>query len=411
MSLLTDSTQTPFLQSTNINPVAAAASLVPELRLRHEQTERLGRLPERTISDLESARLFELLVPNIYGGQQTSLNTYMDTVVQLGRGDGSTAWTVGLLSSALWQVTISFPKQVIDEIYASGEKVRIAGSLSPRSVKTRHVEGGVVIEDGVWGFNSGVHHAHFSNLAIPVLDREGRPIDRATVLIPTSQVVVLDDWDTIGLRGTGSASVTVKDVFVPNERIALLSAALREDYGATHLRHEPLYRHPAIPMLATNLVFPALGMARAALELFLEKAPSRGIAFTIYQQQDEATVTHLQAAEASSKIDAAELMLKRSIYELETSAAEENPMSLEQRARIWRNAGFASRLIWEAVDLLAGASGGSFAQVRNPMNRLWRDVRIAGMHGGISTSTTMELFGRVLFSKPSISPLLQQTQQ
>jgi hypothetical protein len=57
MSVLTDSTQTPFLQSTNINPVAAAALLVPELRLRHEQTERLGRLPERTISDLENARL------------------------------------------------------------------------------------------------------------------------------------------------------------------------------------------------------------------------------------------------------------------------------------------------------------------------------------------------------------------
>jgi 3-hydroxy-9,10-secoandrosta-1,3,5(10)-triene-9,17-dione monooxygenase len=110
--------------------------------------------------------------------------------------------------------------------------------------------------------------------------------------------------------------------------------------------------------------------------------------------------------EASAKIDAAELTLRRSVDELEASAASSTPMTVAQRARIRRDAGAASRLIWEAVDLLAGASGGSFAYAGNSMNRLWRDVRVTGMHGGIYTGATMELFGRILCGKEPNTSLL-----
>jgi 3-hydroxy-9,10-secoandrosta-1,3,5(10)-triene-9,17-dione monooxygenase len=161
-----------------------------------------------------------------------------------------------------------------------------------------------------------------------------------------------------------------------------------------------------VPFLATKLVFPALGIAKAALELFLEKAPHRSIAYTWYEKQDEAAITHLQAGEASAKIDAAELMLRRSVDVLEAGAASGTRMALEQRARIRRDAGAASQLIWEAMDLLAEASGGSFVYAKNPMNRLWRDVRVAGIHGGINTSTNMELFGRILCAKEPNTSLL-----
>lgn len=161
-----------------------------------------------------------------------------------------------------------------------------------------------------------------------------------------------------------------------------------------------------IPFFATNIVFPILGIAKAALELFLEKALHRRIAYTWYEKQDEAAITHLQAGEASAKIDAAELILRRSLDVLEADAASGTRMALEQRARIRRDAGAASQFIWEAVDLLAGASGGSFVYAKNPMNRLWRDVRVAGMHGGLNASANMELFGRILCKKEPNTPLL-----
>jgi 3-hydroxy-9,10-secoandrosta-1,3,5(10)-triene-9,17-dione monooxygenase len=391
--------------TTDINLVAAATSLIPTLRSRSSETDALARLPDATIADLEKAHLFDMLVPKMYGGLQCSLRTFMDVVVELGRGDGSAAWAVALLSASTWMAATLYPKHVVDEIFSGGNFLT-AGVLAPRKVKTKRVDGGVLIEEGSWSFNSGVYHAQWDILGIPIFDESGQFIDSGSAVIPISQVTLLHDWDTIGLRGSGSTSVAVKDVFVPNERIALLSKTLQEDYASTHLRDEPLYRLALVTFLATKLVFPALGMAKAALELFLEKAPHRSIAYTWYEKQDEAAITHLQAGEASAKIDAAELMLRRSVDVLEASAAKDTRMALEQRARIRRDAGAASQLIWEATDLLAGASGGSFAYAKNPMNRLWRDVRVAGMHGGLSASTNMELFGRILCEKQPNTSLL-----
>jgi 3-hydroxy-9,10-secoandrosta-1,3,5(10)-triene-9,17-dione monooxygenase len=397
--------QSRVVAPTDIDLVTAATALIPTLRSRSSETDALARLPEATIADLEKAHLFDMLVPKMYSGLQCSPRNFMDVVVELGRGDGSAAWAFAIVSASTWMAATLYPKHVVDEVF-SGGKFRTAGVLAPHKVKAKRVDGGVLIEEGSWSFNSGVYHAQWDILGIPILDESGQFIDSGSALIPISQVKLLHDWDTIGLRGSGSTSVAVKDVFVPNERIALLSKTLQEDYASTHLRNEPLYRLALVPFLATNLVFPVLGIAKAALELFLEKAPHRGIAYTWYEKQDEAAITHLQVGEASAKIDAAELILRRSFEVLEASATSGTRMALKQRARIRRDAGAASQLIWEAMDLLAGASGGSFAYTKNPMNRLWRDARVAVMHGGINASTNMELFGRILCKKEPNTSLL-----
>ena len=389
-----------------LNPVVAAASLIPALRSRGAETDRIAKLPDATIADLEEARLFDMMVPRIYGGLQGSLRTHMDAVVELGQGDGSAAWTVGLRAVSTWMLMTFYPKHVVDKVFDASGKFPVASVIAPRKAKTRPVDGGVLIEDGLWSFNSGIHHAQWDLLGIPIHDDAGQIVDRGVALVPTSEITLLNDWNTIGLRGSGSNSVTAKDVFVPNERIASLGKALREDYACTHLRGEPLYNMAMLPLFATNLVFPALGMGKAALELFIEGAAKRGIAYTFYEKQDQAAVTHLQLGEASSKIDAAELILRRSLDAIETCAASGVSMVREQRARIWRDAGFASQLIWEAVNLLAGASGSSLADIGNPMSRLWLDLRVASLHGGICTSATMEFFGRILSGNEPNTPLL-----
>jgi 3-hydroxy-9,10-secoandrosta-1,3,5(10)-triene-9,17-dione monooxygenase len=83
-------------------------------------------------------------------------------------------------------------------------------------------------------------------------------------------------------------------------------------------------------------------MTKAAFELFLEKVPYRSISYTSYEKQDEAAITHLQVGEVSAKIDAAELMLRRSVDEIEANAVSSTLMTVEQRARIRRDAGAAS---------------------------------------------------------------------
>jgi 3-hydroxy-9,10-secoandrosta-1,3,5(10)-triene-9,17-dione monooxygenase len=386
--------------------VKAAAALVPTLRSRAAETDTLSKLPDTTLADFEQAQLFEMAVPQLYGGLQSSLETSLDVLIEIGRGDGAAAWTLGMMSTATWMAAALYPKHVTDQVFAKGGDFRTASSLALRTAHTKRSAGGYVIEDGLWMYGTGVYHSYWMHLAIPVVDDAGRPAGLGLALVPTSDVITLDDWDAIGLRGSGSTSVAVKDLFVPDERVSLMSRNLRDDYTSTHLRNERIYTMPLIPLLATRLVCPMLGMARAALELFMAGIDTRGIAYLTYQKQSDASVTHLRIGEASAKLDAAESIIRHSIWSLEASACDHERMALEQRARIWRDAGFASRLIWEAVDRLAGASGTAFINRHAPMSRVWHDVRVANMHGGIHIDTCLELYGRVAAGKAPNTLLL-----
>src|SRR5260370_32801440 len=273
-----------------------------------------------------------------------------------------------------------YPKHVTDQVFAIGGKFRTASALAPRRAKTRRVAGGYVILDGLWMYNSGVYHAHWNQLGIPLVDDSGHPIGLGAALIPTTDVTFLNDWDAIGLRGSGSRSVTVKDVFVPDERIALSSRNLQDDYASAHLRDVPAYRMPMVALLPVRLICSIIGMARAALEIFMDKIGARGIAFTTYDKQDEAAITHLQIGEASAKIDAAQSIVRQSIRTLDEGASSGVRLTSRQRAQIWRDCGFSSKLLWEAVDMLAGPSGTEFINRGAPINPVWHHLPLPSIH-------------------------------
>ena len=121
----------------------------------------------------------------------------MDVVVELGRGDGSAAWALTIVSVGIWMAATLYPKHVVDEVF-SGGNFRTASVLAPHKVKTKRVDGGVLIEEGSWSFNSGVYRAQWDILSIPIFDESGQFIDSGSALIPISQVTLLHDWDTIG---------------------------------------------------------------------------------------------------------------------------------------------------------------------------------------------------------------------
>lgn len=386
--------------------ITRATGLVQTLRSRTREVDQLARLPDATVADLDAIGAFDLMIPRQHGGQQTSIRTYMEVVSEIGRGDGSAGWACALINICNWMLATLYPQSVSDPIFASGAKVRTSGVLSPRVAKVKRQPGGILIEEGLWGFNSGVYHAQWDLLGIPIVNEAGETVDQGLALIPIEEVTLLHDWDTIALRGSGSTSVSVKNLFVPDERIASVSKAIVGDYASTHLQGEALYRGAFIPLLAIILIFPALGVAKAALETFLAKLPGRGIQYTWYNQQDEAAVTHLQLGEASAKLDAARLVVERCVDEIDAHATSGVEMDVLTRARIRRDTGYASQLIWEGVDILATASGGSLAGTGNPFNRLWRDARIANLHGVVCTSTNLELFGRILCGKEANTPLV-----
>src|SRR5260370_33664363 len=157
-------------------------------------------------------------------------------------------------------------------------------------------------------------------LGFPARDDAGVLQQLAFAVLPIADVRILDDWDTIGVRGSGSSSVAVRDVFVPDIRVTRADSAQPGKYKSTQLEHEWLYRAAFVPLGQIIIEFPALGAGLGALDTFMSQLPRRAITYSPYSKQGEAPVTHLQLGEASAKIDAARLIIANAADEVERQA-------------------------------------------------------------------------------------------
>jgi alkylation response protein AidB-like acyl-CoA dehydrogenase len=385
--------------------VKRASSFVPQLRAQGKEIDDTRRIPEGTIEALSEEGLFKLTVPKKFGGHQVNLRTFIDVNSEIARGNGSAGWVTTLTNVCNWMVATLFPEEVQKEVFGDGE-ARTCGVLDPRKCEVRRVEGGYIIEHGMWGFGSGSLHANWAALGIPIVDENGNIIDQGLALFPMKDVQIKDDWYTTGLRGSGSNSLEIRDVFVPETRVASVSKAIAGEYQSGNSKDEALYQSAFVPVLALVLLSPPLGLARAALEIFLEKLPNRKIQYTWHTAQAEATVTHLKVAEAAMKIDSAALHIYRAADDIDRWAASGEYMDFHTRARVRMDSGHAVRLCWEAIDILASESGGSLIAENNHLSQIVRDIRAATNHGVIVPSTNLELYGRILCGQEPNTPLV-----
>ena len=224
-------------------------------------------------------------------------------------------------------------------------------------------------------------------------DDDGQPTGPGLALVPMSDVKLLNDWDTSGIRGSGSTNVTMENVFIPDERIVPLVAVIEGTQPRTY--DGPAPNIAFMPAMANILTYPIIGAALHMVEQFLEALPKRDIKLTMYTKASEAPVTHLQIGEATAKIDAAKLVIENAVREMDEWSHKSEYMPQLNRAKIARDTAYAERLVWEGVDLLASASGGSFSWLSNIGNRLWQDVKVGTMHPLVSLSSNYELYGRM----------------
>lgn len=366
---------------------------VPTLRARRGEIEALARMPDDVLKDFEEAGVYSMMVPRAYGGMEANFSYYLDVVRELGRGDAGIAWAVSLVNVCNWVISTVFPMHVVDKVFANPH-ARAAGMFDCRGVQARKVDGGIHIDKGMWFFNSGCPQADWDLLAVPSFDDAGTVVGMSMALIPMEHVTILGDWDTSGLRGSGSNNVTVENLFVPQDYLVDMKACAE----GTMTRPFPegdLWYSAFSPATVVILAFPLLGAARHMLEEFLKLIPTRGIRLTKYEKQSEAAVMHHTVGQASAKIDAAQLLMEAACRKIDEYAARHEDMPLEERARIIRDCAYADRLVWEGVDMLAGATSGSFARRTYTMNGIWQDVRVGTMHPYISYFSNLEMYGRL----------------
>ncbi|MFE5916684.1 flavin-dependent monooxygenase [Streptomyces sp. NPDC056468] len=383
-----------------VNRVRALRPLVREHALRAEQERQVT--PE-VAAALTDAGIHRMNVPRRYGGYQSRLHTQVDAVAEIASACGSTAFKT-VIQAGCSYIAALFPDEAQDEIFTNPD-AKVGGTLVPDATAVRS-DGGYVV-NGTSGFATGCHDADWHLLTVRVESESGEgPPELLWTAVPMAELEILDDWYVSGLAGTGSDSVVARDVFVPAHRVLPVGPLLAGEIGSKTNADDPFYRMPVLLLFCVWTAPNALGLARSALAEFTERSRRRGITYTLHQRQNEATVTHLQAAEAAMKISCAELLTAEFVAFIELRARSGEPYTPEERARIRAQSGYVARLCKEAVDLLGSAAGASSLHRDVPIQRAVRDLHALSLHSFVNPATNLEIYGRVLSGVDPGTPFL-----
>ena len=311
-------TRTPIEERVN--------GLLPAIAERAEETESERRVPAKNIAELTEAGVFRLWVPKRYGGEESAVLPGYAAIEGLGRSCPSTAWVTSLLAVHSWLVAM-FDERVQDEVWGDSPDTLVASSLAP-SGEARHVEGGFVL-NGSWPFSSGIDHCSWTVPSALVPDSDpDQPKVGHLFLVPASDYSIVDDWHVSGLRGTGSKSFVLDEVFVPEYRGQASQLTFGGELAAgRRVNTGPLYNWAWGPLFTYVFVPPAIGAAVEAVERFRtymvsRRAPFTGAAFS------EKSPSWLRLSHAAAEVDAARLTC---IATLERSTNARLPASRSRR--------------------------------------------------------------------------------
>ena len=287
-----------------------------------------------------------------------------------------------------WLVS-GFPDETQEEIFSTRDP-RVSGVFSPTGQAVRK-NGGFVV-GGRWGYNTGGHGAEWTVLNA-VLTENGAATVPHCCIVRSRELERLDDWHASGMAATGSSTVIAKDIFVPAHRALPLPELVEGRYPERQNSSNAYYNYPLAAVLTANAGGTPLGIARGALELFLERLPGRQITYTTYASKIEAPVTHLQVGEAALAIHSSDAHMRLACALLDGAAGA--PSKLD-RVKIRAHVGAATGYAREAVDGLFHASGASAIQSNVPMQSFQRDMQALANHAIMHPQTNVELYGRVL---------------
>ncbi|CAN5757322.1 acyl-CoA dehydrogenase family protein [soil metagenome] len=381
-----------------------ARGLVPAIAARAAECEKLRRLPDDTERDLHRTGLFRMVQPARVGGADLDVGILVDTCAEIAKVCPSTAWNLGNLSSHHWMLGY-FEPQVQDELWDASPDVLIATSLAFPCGRGRKVEGGYDLS-GRWPLSSGVDNSDWNMLAFMVREREdGPPVDQRFALVHRSQYEIIDTWHAVGLAGTGSKDVAVKGLFVPDYRTVTAWAMNGKAHPGSTASDSALLRLPMLALGPYVLSGVMLGCAKGAYDTVVGVARKRN-ATTTGQPVAASQSVQIKVAEASARIDTAEIIMRRACAHAMAEAHARREPSHEDKLRYRRDAFFSVRLCLEAVDILMGVAGSSGLYLGGSMQRLFRDAHAANAHVMFSPDIQGALFGQHALGMAGPPPLL-----
>jgi 3-hydroxy-9,10-secoandrosta-1,3,5(10)-triene-9,17-dione monooxygenase len=382
-------TTPPAIPASYDEAMERARALKPKLRERVQDTERLRHLLPETVADLLQNGLYGLMTPKRFGGSELGPETMIDVTIQLASACPSTGWVHMLWTAHMWMLA-EFPLESQAELWSNPNS--LASSVVNTLGDVVPVEGGFHWT-GRGFFSSGVDHCNWLTALAPI-KREGveGPPELRWLLIPREDFVIVDDWYTVGLKGTGSKTIEVNDIFIPEYR-TMAARDVEEGRAPGHLVHSnPMYGAISWANFTAAMAAPALGVARGFLAAYENRLCGKS------SNVDDGLVVNMSRyAQASAMVDAAHALTLQNAERYARLPAKE--VGRDVRARCRRDQAFTAQSSRKAVNMLYEECGGGGLYESSDLQRLWRDTNAAAAHHGLtadwisvgSTKTLLEV--------------------
>ena len=358
-----------------------------QIREQAAEAEKIGKLTDDTVKAMKTAGNIRMLQPIKHGGLEVHPREFAETVMSLAALDPSAGWVNGVVGVHPYQLAYADPR-VGEEIWADDVDVWVASPYAPMGV-AKPVDGGYIF-NGRWGFSSGTDHCDWIILGGMVGDANGNPVmppQMLHLILPRKDYEIVEDsWDVVGLRGTGSKDIIIKDAFVPSYRtmdgMKVMDGTAQREAGMT----DTLYLMPWSTMFPLGISSATIGICEGALAAHLDYQRERVNASGTKVKDDPYVMYAI--AEAAADINAARQEILANvdrIYDIVDSGKE---VSFADRAAGRRT---QVRSVWRAVmavDQIFPRSGGNAMRMDKPLQRYWRDAH-TGLAHAIHTPGTV----------------------
>lgn len=364
--------------------------LLPSFRERAEEAERLRVIPEASIKDLEATGFFRMLQPRRYDGLEADPVDFYTAVREIAGACGSTGWVSSVLGVHPWQIGL-FHDEAQQAVWGSDTSVRASSSYAPTG-KARLTDGGYLLS-GTWSFSSGCDHASWVLLGGLVFDAEGQVTDFKTFLLPREQYQVVDVWNVVGLRGTGSNDIVVEETFVPEAFTLSMSDTGRCFGPGQEVNPGELYKLPFHSLFTTTISSPIIGMAAGAHTEHVEMQRTRVRASYVGEKASLDPFAAVRVARAESEIDAAWALTMHNIRDEQAHVARGERIPLGLRLKVRRDQVLGTQRAIEAIDQLFEASGGRALAEGTYLQRTWRDAHAGRVHAANDPERALQMYG------------------
>ena len=358
--------------------LSRAKMLAPLLRQRAAECETLGRAPDATVADWARSKVLRSCQPRRFGGSELGFDTLCEISMELARGDGSQAWVANVYAEHVFFLAL-FDDQAQHDVWDANPDAMIAASVIPQGNVVSEVPGGYRLT-GRWSFASGVHTADWVFLGENI-GANSKPGAHLYFLVPANDYVIDDDWHTVGMVGTGSATAVLQDIFVPAHRAIKNQDVMNGTTPGTHVNRAAVYRMPLMGFaqlaLASVVVGTSMGMVDEFKQILKNKSGAKAV-----PAGAELLLERLCEADVETR-SAALLLLDRTRMVMNL-LEEGKRLDDADAARTMADSAYATKLARQAAYRIFESVGSRGQFLSENIQRSFRNVLTGASHASLN---------------------------